>query len=95
MPRTASPRQARRLGVDIRERMAVRDVVLKNDGSVRGVAVGGEVVEAEAVINAAGPWASLIGQMAGVSINTRRTAPAPSVRARAHGMAEDRRSHDR
>ncbi|AEN05210.1 FAD-binding oxidoreductase [Halolamina sp.] len=63
----------RDLGVDIRTKTAVTDIRLQDD-SVTGVELSGDgapsnsLLEADAVVNAAGPWASQIAELAGLDI---------------------------
>lgn len=64
---------ARKQGVDIRTKTAVTDIRLEN-GEVTGVEVEGTgapsdgSIDADAVVNAAGPWASRIAGLAGLDI---------------------------
>jgi sarcosine oxidase subunit beta len=63
----------REAGVDVRTKTEVRDVVLR-EGRVVGVEVSGpetdgtERIEADVVVNAAGPWARRVATMAGLDI---------------------------
>jgi len=58
---------ARRAGVDVR--LGVEALGLKIDGgSVAGVATAGGPVRAPVVVNAAGPWAGLLAETAGVHL---------------------------
>ena len=58
---------AREAGVEIRTKTTVSD--LHRDGSaVTGLTADGEHVEADFVVNAAGPWARRVAAMAGVEI---------------------------
>ena len=65
---------ARDVGVGIRTNTAVTDVLKENaDGSVAGVEIrsedgGTEEIVADVVVNAAGPWARRVGELAGVSL---------------------------
>lgn len=45
--------------------------VLTRDGAVTGVEVDGERIETDFVVNAAGPWAHRVAEMAGVSLPVR------------------------
>lgn len=58
-------------GVDVRTKTAVTDVLV-DEGRVVGVAVDGpdgpDGVEADAVVNAAGPWARRVASMAGLDV---------------------------
>ncbi|MFB6125083.1 MAG: NAD(P)/FAD-dependent oxidoreductase [Halanaeroarchaeum sp.] len=55
------------LGVDLRTHTEVEDVVVEDDAVV-GVVVDGERVDADFVVNAAGPWAARVAAMAGVDL---------------------------
>lgn len=63
----------RELGVDIRTKTAVTDI-RQQSGSVTGVELSGDgapsdsILTADAVVNAAGPWASQIAALAGLDI---------------------------
>lgn len=66
---------ARDAGVEIRTKTPVTDVV--RDGSaasgkgtqlVTGVVADGDLVKADAVINAAGPWAGAVAELAGIDL---------------------------
>lgn len=63
---------ARANGADIETGVAVTDVVVE-DGSVAGIRTTDGDVEAATVINAAGPWAPEINDMAGVTAPLRHT----------------------
>ncbi len=52
------------LGTVIRYRSPVREILIE-EGRVGGIRVGTEMIETDAVINAAGPWAGAIAEMAG------------------------------
>ncbi|WP_247000435.1 NAD(P)/FAD-dependent oxidoreductase [Halosolutus gelatinilyticus] len=75
---------AARGGVDVRTGEAVVDV-RTDDGSVTGIVTDGGTVEADVVVNATGPWAPRLNDLAGVSLPLRHTlgpmaeleAPAP------------------
>lgn len=54
-------------GVDIRTKTAVT-AIHRRDGTVSGVTAGGDRLAADYVVNAAGPWAGQIAELAGVSI---------------------------
>ncbi len=58
---------ARRLGARTLSGVPVEGIHVE-DGKIRGVETPFGVVSAPVVVNAAGPWAALIGQMAGVPI---------------------------
>lgn len=60
-------REAKRLGVTVRERTPVSRVSTSN-GKVNGVALGGLEYSAPAVLIAAGAWSGRVAKMAGVSI---------------------------
>lgn len=60
-------KHARRMGVDIRTRVKVEDVIVEG-GKVRGVETAAGRVKCEYVVNAAGGWASKIGEMAGLEM---------------------------
>src|SRR5712664_2221173 len=51
-------------------RIGVVEEVVQRDGAVRGVRVGGEIIEADAVVLAMGPWTSRVA----------KTLPLPTVR---------------
>ena len=55
------------IGVDIRTKTPVTDVV-RDGESVTGVVAGGERVDADFVVNAAGPWAGRVAELAGLSL---------------------------
>ena len=63
----------RELGVDVRTGTAVTDV-RRDDGRVTGVAVEGDGapasgrIDADSVVNAAGPWAGRVASMAGIDL---------------------------
>lgn len=60
-------RGAREAGVDVRTGTAVTDV--RRDGDrVVGVRTAGGAVDADVVVNAAGPWARRVNRMAGVDL---------------------------
>ncbi len=54
-------------GVDIRTKTAVTGIH-KRDGAVHGVTAAGDRLEADFIVNAAGPWAAQVAELAGVSI---------------------------
>lgn len=62
---------AREAGVDIRTKTAVTDINVE-DGRVTGVDIedsdGETTLDADAVVNAAGPWAHRIAEMAGLDV---------------------------
>jgi len=59
--------KARAAGAAIHTNAPVTDVLCEN-GRVRGVEANGERVESDVVVNAAGPWARRVGEMAGLSL---------------------------
>jgi sarcosine oxidase subunit beta len=63
-------KRARELGVTIREGVEVTAIDVRG-GRVRGVATGAGTIEADAVVNAAGPWSGLVGQLADVDVPVR------------------------
>ncbi|WP_276259584.1 NAD(P)/FAD-dependent oxidoreductase [Haloglomus litoreum] len=63
-------RQAEANGVDIRTGVEVQDVTL-DDGRVSGVETSEGFIEADTVVNAAGPWAPRLNDMVGVSLPLR------------------------
>ncbi|MGA8977908.1 MAG: FAD-dependent oxidoreductase [Pedococcus sp.] len=58
---------ARNLGVVVRERVRVTDI-LTREGRVRGVRTDHGDIEADVVVNCAGQWANAVGAMAGVNV---------------------------
>ncbi|MFD1568961.1 NAD(P)/FAD-dependent oxidoreductase, partial [Halolamina litorea] len=58
---------ARERGVDVRPKTAVTDI-RREDGTVTGVRAAGEWLDADFVVNAAGPWAGRVASMAGVDL---------------------------
>jgi sarcosine oxidase, subunit beta len=77
----------RRLGGEAREGTRAESIEV-DGGKVRGVRVGGELLPAETVVLAAGPWSLALGRTAGVELPleiTREqdvvfaTAPTPTV----------------
>jgi len=58
---------ARRLGVKFHEKTAVREIRVQ-DGKVLGVVTSEGEISAPVIVNAAGPWAGQVGQMAGVQV---------------------------
>ncbi len=63
----AYAKAAERLGVKIKPRVEVRDIVVKNGRVSRVVTTDGDW-DVDAVVNAAGPWAKPVGAMVGVDI---------------------------
>ncbi len=63
-------RGAKRCGVEIYEGEEVKEILV-NKGRVMGVRTDREEISAPIVVNAGGPYASLIGEMAGVQIPVR------------------------
>lgn len=64
--------EARDAGASIRTGVGVTDVVHDGD-RVTGVKTAEEGIEADVVVNAAGPWATRVNDMAGVSLPLRHT----------------------
>ncbi|MDG5777919.1 FAD-dependent oxidoreductase [Haloarculaceae archaeon H-GB2-1] len=58
---------AREAGVDVRTGTTVTEV-LTDEGAVRGVETDTERLDADFVVNAAGPWAGRVARMAGVDL---------------------------
>lgn len=78
---------AQRLGVHTLEGVEVTGIQVEN-GRLRGVVTNGGVIETGTVVDAAGPWAAVLGKMAGVDIPItplRRqiftTTPLPEIPA--------------
>jgi sarcosine oxidase subunit beta len=76
---------ASRLGASLRTGVEVIDVLVEN-GAVKGVVTDQGAVSTPTVVNAAGPWAQVIGEMAGLEIPVvplRRqivvTGPLPTI----------------
>jgi sarcosine oxidase subunit beta len=76
---------ARRLGVTCLTDVDVRGIETAG-GRITGVVTGGGRIATGAVVNAAGPWSALIGEMAGVAVPVRplrrqwlTTTPLPDV----------------
>jgi sarcosine oxidase subunit beta len=76
---------ASRLGASLRTGLEVIDVLVE-DGGVRGLVTDQGTVSTPVVVNAAGPWAQVIGEMAGLEIPViplRRqimvTGPMPTI----------------
>jgi sarcosine oxidase, subunit beta len=59
---------ARRLGVRIEWETEVTGFTRKGDGRIARVTTSRSAIEVDAVVNAAGAWAALVGRMAGVDI---------------------------
>ncbi|WP_266080235.1 NAD(P)/FAD-dependent oxidoreductase [Haladaptatus caseinilyticus] len=59
--------RAREMGVDIRTGVEVTDVLL-NDGAVFGVETTDGEIDADFVVNAAGPWAKRVADMAKIDL---------------------------
>lgn len=79
-------RAAGRLGVALRTGVEVTDILVEG-GRVRGVVTDQDTVSTPIVVNAAGPWAQVVGEMAGLEIPVvplRRqivvTGPLPELR---------------
>jgi len=58
---------AKRAGVEVHEGEEVREILFQS-GKVQGVRTGKEEVETPVVVNAGGPFASLVGEMARIKI---------------------------
>jgi sarcosine oxidase subunit beta len=74
---TAFGNRTRANGGEIRQATEVTDVVVE-DGGVIGVETSKGAVDADVVVNAAGPWAPVLNRMVGVSVPLRHTE-APIV----------------
>ncbi|MGQ9508257.1 MAG: NAD(P)/FAD-dependent oxidoreductase [Thermodesulfobacteriota bacterium] len=61
---------AKRLGVEIHEREEVKEIVCRGE-KVQGVKTQKEEIEAPVVVNASGPFASVVGERANVKIPVR------------------------
>lgn len=59
---------ARESGIDIHTETEVTDVLKNSDGRVKGVETMNGTFEADFVVNAAGAWASQVGQMVGLDL---------------------------
>ncbi|MCD2204599.1 NAD(P)/FAD-dependent oxidoreductase [Halobacterium sp. KA-6] len=59
---------ANEAGVDIRTGVEVTDITLDGNGSVTGVETSKGSIEVDTVVNAAGPWAAEIAEMAGLNV---------------------------
>ncbi|WP_440991250.1 NAD(P)/FAD-dependent oxidoreductase [Haloarchaeobius baliensis] len=55
-------------GVDVRTKTPVTAVHRDDDGRVTGVETSDDTIEAEYVVNAAGPWAGRLNELAGVAL---------------------------
>lgn len=64
-------------GVNVHERVRVTDVA-HDRGHVTGVQTSAGFIEADVVVNAAGPWAPKLNAMAGVELPIKHT-PAPMI----------------
>jgi len=58
---------AGRLGASLRTEVEVTDILVE-DGHIEGVATNQGTISTPIVVNAAGPWAGVIGEMAGLDI---------------------------
>jgi sarcosine oxidase subunit beta len=59
---------ANEAGADIRTGVTVTDVMLDGNGAVTGVETSEGTIEADFVVNAAGPWAAQVAEMAGLDV---------------------------
>ncbi|SDY94517.1 NAD(P)/FAD-dependent oxidoreductase [Halopenitus persicus] len=59
---------AREAGVNIRTKVEVTDITTDESGRVTGVETQDESIDADYVVNAAGPWAPQIGRMASLDL---------------------------
>lgn len=59
--------KAREIGVDIRTKTPVTDVI-RDGGSVSGVVTNDERIQVDYVVNAAGPWAGRVATLADISL---------------------------
>lgn len=64
----AFARQARRRGVEIRQHTVVHGIRLDEDHRVRHVLAGDDMVVADVVIDAAGPWSAQVAALVDVSL---------------------------
>ena len=64
---TGFSKRARERGVGLRLNTEVTGIDIKQ-GAVAGVQTSGGYISTRAVVNAAGPWAAIVGQLAGVDI---------------------------
>lgn len=78
-------RRARQLGVQLREGVQARDIVLEG-GKVVGVESSSGTIATETIVNAAGPWAARVAGWAGVDVPLRNSArsivvtnPVPAI----------------
>jgi sarcosine oxidase subunit beta len=79
---------AREAGVDIHTKTEVSDV-LTDGGAVTGVEAGGERVDADFVVNAAGAWASRLAAMADVALPIEPRRRQIAVVAPSRDVPED------
>lgn len=78
--------RARAAGVDVRTGTTVTDIDVE-DGAVAGVGTGDGRLDADVVVNAAGPWASEINDMVGVATPLRHTfGPILVVEGASHDL---------
>ena len=63
-------KRARELGVTIREGVEVTGIETQG-GRARAVTTSDGRIEADAIVNAAGPWSGLVGKLAGVDVPVR------------------------
>lgn len=78
--------RARELGVDVRTGTTVVDVGVE-DGAVTNVVTDAGQLSADAVVNAAGPWAVGVNEMVGVDIPLRHTfGPILVVKGTSHNL---------
>lgn len=69
---------AREGGVDIETGVTVTDVIT-DDGAVTGLETSDGTLDADMVVNAAGPWARVLNEKAGVSVPLKHTMAPISV----------------
>jgi glycine/D-amino acid oxidase-like deaminating enzyme len=82
--------ECRRLGVDVRTQCPVTDVRVEG-GHVRGVRTAdGGAIDAPIVVNAGGPWASILCRRLGVDLPLTAIRPQQAYFAPAPGAAPER-----
>ena len=87
------PRAARRLGVRIEWGVEVTGFAARRDGRIAEVETSRGPIAVEAVVNAAGPWAAAVAEMAGVDA-PGDAAPPPGRGHRALRSAARRHADD-